>query len=91
MNIPKFLAVHKMAEPISIDAATAMGRKVRDLTTREVKWISTWVQLTEDGLIRRIYCCWESPDAESIRKILNEVRFPLEGVYPMAVVDPSTL
>ena len=91
MNIPKFLAVHDMAEPISVEEAAAMGRKVRDLTTQEVRWISTWVQLTEEGLIRRIYCCWESPDAESIRKILSDVQFPLEGIYQMIEVNPTTL
>jgi len=91
MDIPKFLAVHEMAEPISVEVAATMGRKVRDLTTQEVRWISTWIQLTEEGLIKRIYCCWESPDAESIKRILNEAQFPLEGIYPMAVVDPSTL
>ncbi len=49
----------------------------------------TRIQLTEEGLIKRIYC-WESPDAESIRRILNEAQFPLRGVYPMAEVDPQS-
>ncbi|GEM_PF-3429051 len=91
VDVPKFLAVHDMAEPVSVEVASAMGKKVRDLTTQEVRLINTWVQLTEEGLIERIYCCWESPDAESIRRILNEAQFPLGGVYPMAEVDPSTL
>ncbi|MDK2371902.1 MAG: hypothetical protein QI197_00730 [Candidatus Korarchaeota archaeon] len=32
----------------------------------------------------------ESTDAESIRRILSEVQFPLRGVYPMTEVNPQS-
>ncbi len=89
--MPKFLAIHEMPSPIPVEEATSIGRKVRDLTTEEVRWTNTWVQLTGEGQVSRIYCCWEAPDVDSIRNILERVQFPTEGIYPMAIVDPSTL
>lgn len=89
--MPKFLAIHEIPSPIPVEEATSIGRKVRDLTSEEVRWTNTWVQLTRDCQVSRIYCCWEALDADSVRSILDKVQFPTEGIYPMAIVDPSTL
>ncbi len=90
--MPNFLAVHTMSKPVTVEEAASMGRRVKIHTTDEVRWTGSWVQLTESGMVSRIFCSWGAPDAKSVKEVLDKAPgLPLDGIYPMAIVDPETL
>ena len=88
----KFMAVHTFSTPISREEANYLGRKVREKVTADTYWVSSWVQLDNEGKITQIICEWNAKDAKSTFDLLagSGVNIPLDGVYPMAIVDAGT-
>jgi hypothetical protein len=43
--------------------------------------------LDEKGKIVKILCEWNAPNVEAVRKVLAKAPMPLEGIYPMMIVD----
>ena len=86
--MPKFLVVHTLPAPVAMDEATPLGKKARVNITLDAYWVKSWAQLNEEGKIVKIYCEWNAVDAESIRKVTAKVpELPVDGIYPMAIVD----
>jgi len=86
--MPKFLVVHPLPGPATVEEATPLGKKVRANCTLEAYWVKSWAQLNEEGKIVKILCEWNAIDIEAIRKVLAQVpELPTEGVYPMMIVD----
>ena len=87
-SMPKFLAVHPMPKPVTIQEATPLGKKARALATLDAYWVQSWAQLNEEGKIVKILCEWNAVDIGTLRKVIAKIpEMPCEGVYPMAKVD----
>ncbi len=85
--MPKFLAVHPMPGPISIEEATPLGKKAKALCTADAYWVSSWAQLDDKGKIVKILCEWNGKDQKTVKDLIVQAGMPLEGVYPMMKVD----
>ena len=84
----KFLAVHTLPAPVTVEEAAYVGKAVKDNLTVDAYWVGSWAQLNDEGKIVKIYCEWNAVDAESIRKVTAKVpELPVDGIYPMAIVD----
>jgi hypothetical protein len=84
----KFLAVHPMPSPITLEEGAPIAKAVKANSTLDAYWVGSWGQLNEQGKITKLFCEWDAKDAESIRKIVSKISgLPTEGVYPMAKVD----
>jgi hypothetical protein len=88
MTMPKFLAVHPMPKPATIEEATPLGKKVRANATLDAYWVRSWGQCNEQGKIVKILCEWNAVNIGAVRKVLAKVpEMPCEGVYPLTIVD----
>lgn len=85
--MPKFLAVHPMPSPMTVEEATPPGKKVKSLCTADAYWVQSWAQLDEEGKVVKITCEWNGKDKKSVEKVLEKVEMPTEGVYPMMKID----
>ncbi|MCD6504753.1 DUF4242 domain-containing protein [Candidatus Bathyarchaeota archaeon] len=88
----KFLAVHTLPAPVTVEEAAYMGKAVKSNLTADAYWVSSWVQLNDEGKIVKIYCEWNAKNADAIREVFSKIQgFPVDGIYGLAVVDPETL
>lgn len=87
----KFLAVHTLPKPITVEEAVSIGRRVKAAVTGEARWLRSWAQLDDEGRVAKIYCQWDAPDAESVSRVISCSGLPLDGVYPMLAVDVEEL
>ena len=85
--MPKFLVVHRLPTPLTNEEAAHIGRAAKANATLDAYWVNAWSQLNEEGKIVKILCQWNATSAEEVRKVLANVPIPLEGVYPMMIVD----
>ncbi len=85
--MPKFLAIHPLPAPVTLEEAAPAGKAAKAASTVDAYWVGAWSQNNEEGKIVKILCQWNATNAEEIRKVLAKVPIPLEGVYPMTVVD----
>jgi hypothetical protein len=85
--MPKFLAVHPLPSPATMEEATPMGKKAKANSTVDAYWVRSWCQLDQKGKIVKILCEWNGTNIDAVRKVLAKVPLPLEGIYPMTVVD----
>jgi hypothetical protein len=84
----KFLAVHTLPSPATIEEATPIAKAAKANSTLDAYWVSSWLQMNEQGKATKILCEWDAKDAESVRKILAKIPgLPVDGVYPMGKVD----
>jgi hypothetical protein len=84
----KFLVVHPLPSPVTVEEATPIAKAVKANSNIDAYWVGSWSQLNEQGKITKILCEWNAKDAESIKKIVSKIpQLPTEGVYPMAKVD----
>ncbi|MGB9960528.1 MAG: nickel-binding protein [Candidatus Bathyarchaeales archaeon] len=81
----KFLAVHTFTTPLTPEEALAIAKKVKDNCTVDTRWVRSWVQLNDKEEIVKIYCEWSGKSADDIRKIIEKVQLPLDGLHPMMV------
>ena len=85
--MPKFLAVHPMPGPVTIEEATPLGKKAKSLCTADTYWVGSWAQLDDKGKIVKILCEWNAKDLKSVKALIEKAEMPTEGVYPMMKVD----
>jgi hypothetical protein len=84
----KFLAVHTLPSPATIEEATPIAKAAKANSTLDAYWVGSWLQMNEQGKATKIFCEWDAKDAESVRKILAKIPgLPVDGVYPMGKVD----
>jgi hypothetical protein len=90
----KFLAIHTLPSPATVEQVAPVGKAVKARSTADAYWVCSWTQLDESGKVTRILCEWDAKDAQSIRRIFDEIvktiPFPVDGIYPMMKVDGET-
>jgi len=88
LAVPKFLVVHTLPVPMTVEQVTPVGKIAKANVTLDAYWVRSWAQCDNEGKIVKIYCEWNAVDAESIHRILAKTpELPVDGVYPMMIVD----
>lgn len=85
--MPKFLAVHPLPAPVTLEEAAPAGKLAKANSTVDAYWLGAWTQNNEEGKIVKILCEWNAVNIEAVREVLAKVPIPVEGIYPMTVVD----
>lgn len=85
--MPKFLAIHPLSAPATVEEATPVGKAAKANSTVDAYWVRSWAQMDENGKITKILCEWNGANIDAVRSVLSKVQVPLEGVYPMMVID----
>lgn len=88
----KQLVIHALPSPIPVAQAEQVAKLAKALSNVDAYWVSSWNQLDDKGDIAKIMCEWDAKDAESLKKVLEEMgkqipNFPCDGPYPMSKVD----
>ena len=85
--MPKFLAVHTLTAPTTVEDVSVLAKQVKANHTVDAYWVRSWAQSDEEGKVVKIYCQWDAADAESISKVLTKVPdLPVDGTYPMMII-----
>ena len=67
-----------------------LSKKAKANATVDAYWVRSWRQLNKESKIVKILCEWNAVNMEAVRKVIARVpEMPLEGIYPMIVVDPE--
>lgn len=84
--MPKFLVVHPVPVPATIEQATPIGKAFKELSHKNAYWITSWGLFNEEGKITKILCQWDAKDIDSIKELTDKVdSIPTEGIYPMGI------
>ncbi|MHA1463246.1 MAG: hypothetical protein ACTSQ0_09285 [Candidatus Heimdallarchaeota archaeon] len=84
--MPKFLVIHPIPVPATIEEATPIGKAFKALSNKDAYWVKSWAMMTTDGKISKILCQWDAKDLESIKKLTDKVdAIPTEGIYPLGI------
>jgi len=84
----KFIAVHPLKTPATSEEIIPVAKKAKAGNSLDAYWVSSWLQLNDQGKITKIFCEWDAKDAGSVSKALARSipELPVEGVYPMAEI-----
>lgn len=85
--MPKFLAMHPIPAPITLQEATPVAKAAKANSTLDAYWVRSWAQMNEEGKIVKIFCEWNAANADAVLQVLKKVPAPYEGPFPMAIVD----
>ena len=87
--MPKFLAVHPLPKPSTLEEVAPIAKRAKAASSVDAYWVCSWCQLDEAGKITKLFCQWNASNIEAVQNAVcgRNVPLPLEGVYPMAVVD----
>ena len=85
--MPKFLAIHPLPTPVTFEEAAPIAKKAKAESTADAYWVGAWCQLDGTGKITKIMCHWNGASIEAVRNVLAKVPCPVEGIYPLAMVD----
>ena len=84
--MPKFLAVHPVPVPATIEQATPIGKAFKAISHKDAYWVMSWGVFNEDGKIIKILCQWDAKDIATVKKLTDQVdSIPTEGIYPMGI------
>ncbi len=85
--MPKFLAIHPMPTPPTVDEAAPIAKMVKAKSTADAYWVRSWAQTNAEGRIEKLFCEWNAKDVDGIKNALEGVPLQTEGIHPMTVVD----
>ncbi|HUT82776.1 MAG TPA: hypothetical protein VMZ29_16390 [Candidatus Bathyarchaeia archaeon] len=84
--MPKFLVVHPVPIPATIEEATPIGKAFKSFNTKDAYWVNSWAIFNSEGKVTKILCQWDAKDIDLVKKITEKVELiPTEGIYPMGI------
>ena len=85
----KFLLVHPLAAPLSVEEGVPVMKRIAGGMTKDAYWVTSWLQFNAEGKVVRVMCRWDGVSAEAVRSAAERLapELPIEGIYPLAVVD----
>jgi hypothetical protein len=87
-EMPKYMAIHTLPEPMEGDAVAPIAKKVKAYSTLDAYWVGTWVQLNDEGKVLRFICEWNAKNPEAVKEVFAKVpELPYDGIYPMSKLD----
>jgi hypothetical protein len=83
----RFIVVHTPNPAFTQDQMFESARKIWAILEPGVQWLNTW----SAGDANKVFCEWEAPDAETIRRILTQVEHIMstDEIHPVVHIDPS--
>jgi hypothetical protein len=86
--MPRYLVERSFPDGLSIpmtaDGRTAMAGVVANNAEHGVTWVHSYV--TPDR--KQTYCIYDGPSPESIRKVADRNRLPVNRITEVSVLDP---
>ena len=85
----KFLLVHPLAAPLSVEEGTPVMKRIAGGMTKEAYWVTSWLQFNAEGKVVKVMCHWDGDSVEAVRSAAQRLapELPIEGIYPLAVVS----
>ena len=84
----KFLAVHTLPSATTPEQTAPIAKAVKAGSGADAYWVTSWLQMNEQGKVTKIFCEWDAKDTESIRKVVGKIpQLPVDGIYPIGKVD----
>ena len=83
----RFIVVHTPNLEITQDQLFESAREIWNSLEPGVQWLNTW----SAGEANKVFCEWEAPDAETIRRALVQVEriMSTDEIHPVVHIDPS--
>jgi hypothetical protein len=83
----RFIVIHTPNPEITQDQLFGSARKIWAALEPGVQWLNSW----SAGNVNKVFCEWEAPDAEAIRKSLAHVEHIMstDEIHPVVPIDPS--
>ena len=86
--MPRYLVERDLPEGLALGPDLAEGcRQILQRNRDEVTWLHSYV--SEDG--KRLFCVYEAPSPEAIRKSAARNDLPVESITSVRVLDPYHL
>ena len=70
--------------PVTQEGATVVGRVVKVNAHDGVTWVHSYVSAD----CRKTYCIYDGPDPESIRRVAERNKLPVNRITEVRVLDP---
>ena len=87
--MPRFIAIHPVHPTVDAEAVGPIAKKCKAGLSLDACWVKSWLQLTDEGKVSKVFCEWDGKDAASVRKSLAasipELP-PTEGVFQVAEI-----
>jgi len=87
--MPRYLAIHLVDPPVDDELVRPIAKKCKANLSTDAYWVRSWLQLTEDGRVSKVFCEWDSKDADSVRHSLAasipELP-PSEGIFEVVEI-----
>ena len=83
----RFIVIHTPNPAITQDQLFGGAREVLTSLEPGVQWLNSW----SAGEANKVFCEWEAPDAETVRRSLAQVEHIMstDEVHPVVHVDPN--
>ncbi|MFB0536935.1 MAG: nickel-binding protein [Anaerolineae bacterium] len=83
----RFIVVHTPNPEITQDQLFEGARKIWTALDPGLQWLNTW----SAGDANKVFCEWEAPDAETIRRILVQVEHIMstDEIHAVVHIEPS--
>jgi hypothetical protein len=83
----RFIVVHTPNLEITQDQLFESARKIWSALEPGVQWLNTW----SAGEANKVFCEWEAPDAEIMRRTLADVEHIMstDEIHPVVHIDPN--
>jgi Nickel responsive protein SCO4226-like len=86
--MPRYLVERDLPEGLALGPDLAEGcRQILQRNRDEVTWLHSYV--SEDG--KKLFCVYEAPSPEAIRKSAARNGLPVESITSVRVLDPYHL
>ncbi len=87
--MPRYIAIHPVEPPVNGELVAPMAKKCKANLTSDAYWVRSWLQLTDDGRVSKVFCEWDSKDVDSVRHSLAasipELP-PSEGIFEVVEI-----
>jgi len=85
----KYLAVHPVDPPVSMDAVGPLAKKAKAGVSPDAYWVKSWCELNDNGEVTAVYCEWDGKDAQTVRDALIRLipELPFSKVSTMAEIQ----
>ncbi len=87
--MPRYIAIHPVNPPVNGEDVVPIAQKCKANLSTDAYWVRSWLQLTDDGKVSRVFCEWDSKDVNSIHATLSSSvpeLPPSDGIFQIAEV-----
>ena len=83
----RFIVVHTPNPEFTQDQMLESVREIWNVLEPGVQWLNSW----SAGKANKVFCEWEAPDAETIRRTLTKLEHIMstDEIHSVVQVDPN--